>query len=286
MKNYRAIADTYRDDLQSYYNQDESRQLFLLAFSHITGMKSAQFGLMQQSTPNSAMTEQFLSILAELATGRPIQHILGKADFYGESFYVNAHTLIPRPETEELVDLIIRNHPDSGLRVLDVGTGSGCIAISLAKHLSGARVSAIDISADAVAVARRNADHLEVDVQFVIADILEWDLILQADQQFDIIVSNPPYITPKEQAEMHPNVLRHEPHTALFVEEHNPLLFYNAIADLAKVHLAVGGVLYFEINQYLGPETVDLLQKKGFTSVELLQDINGADRMIRASIKN
>lgn len=283
MKNYKTIAEAYTVQLKALYDLEESKQIFYLVFSALTGKQRIQYSLMQQDIVTAENELQFMAILTELLTGRPLQHILGKADFYGSTFLVNEHTLIPRPETEELVDLILNRHKTAmGLSVLDVGTGSGCIAISLKKHLNAAQVSAIDLSSEAIAIARKNSIAQQAEVNYIVADILEWDSFFQPEQQYDIIVSNPPYITPKEQAEMHANVLRFEPHTALFVEEEAPLLFYDVIADLAKKHLTVDGTLYFEINQYLGQQTVDLLLKKGFLAVKLLQDINGVDRMIHA----
>lgn len=283
MKNYKTIAEAYTAALKELYGSEEAKQLFYLVFTSITGKARIQYSLMLQETVSTEQQQEFEDILIELASGRPVQHILGKADFYGASFVVNPQTLIPRPETEELVDLIINNnHSSTGLSVLDVGTGSGCIAISLQKHLKAAQVTAVDVSAEAIAVARENSKIQDAPVNFILADILEWDSFFQNDQQYDIIVSNPPYITIKEQAEMHENVLRFEPHSALFVEEQAPLLFYDVIADLALAHLKTEGSLYFEINQYLGPETLELLQKKGFSTVNLYQDINGVDRMIHA----
>jgi len=285
MKNYKTIAEDYREALQDLYEADEAKQLFLMTFSSLTGKAAIHYGLLQQENVSADDEASFTTTLSELRQGRPIQHILGKADFYGYTFAVNEHTLIPRPETEELVQLIIKENKGKQGSLLDIGTGSGCIALTLKKQLPQYAVTALDVSPDAIAVARRNSKALDADAQFILADILEWDSFFQADQTYDIIVSNPPYITPKEQEQMHSNVLNFEPHSALFVEEHAPLIFYAAIADLAKVHLSDDGSLYFEINQYLGPEMVDLLQKKGFTDVNLLQDINGVDRMVSAKLK-
>lgn len=285
MKNYKSIAEEYRDALQELYDNEEAKQLFLMAFSSLTGKATIHYGLMQLEPATEVLEASFAEIREELRRGRPMQHILGKADFYGYTFEVNAHTLIPRPETEELVQLIVQENKDNQGALLDIGTGSGCIAISLKKELPQFAVTALDVSAEAIAVARRNSKALAADVEFILADILEWDSFFQAEQRYDVIVSNPPYITPKEQEQMHRNVLNFEPHSALFVEEHAPLLFYDAIAELAKAHLNPNGALYFEINQYLGTEMVDLLVKKGFTDVKLLQDINAVDRMVSARLK-
>lgn len=225
----------------------------------------------------------FLRILSELQAAHPIQHVLGTASFYGLQLAVNPHTLIPRPETEELVDWILTDYRQrKELAILDVGTGSGCIALALKKHLPCARVDAIDLQGEAIAVARKNAVALHIPVNFIQADILEWDSFMSEAQRYDIIVSNPPYITPGERKHMHDNVLLHEPHSALFVEEHMPLLFFEVIAEMGKKHLVPDGALYFEINQYLAAETQDLILKKGYEDVALRQDLNQASRMIKA----
>ncbi|TDS12264.1 peptide chain release factor N(5)-glutamine methyltransferase [Sphingobacterium paludis] len=283
MKDYKALAERYAQSLSSLYDADESKQLFLMAYSFITQRKTIDYALEKSKTVDKNVLPKFELILNDLLTGKPIQHIIGEADFFGLRFQVNEHTLIPRPETEELVDWIIRQHQhEKSLSILDIGTGSGCIAITLAQHLESARVDALDISNAAIATARQNANRLHVDVNFIEADVLEWDVFMEQSQQYDIIVSNPPYITPKEQEHMHTNVLRYEPHAALFVEEHNPLLFYATTADLAKQHLKDGGTMYFEINQYLAEQTMDLIRKKGFADIVLRKDLNAVERMIAA----
>lgn len=224
--------------------------------------------------------------LLQLKNQIPIQYIVGEAAFYGLQFKVDKNVLIPRPETEELVEWILQNQPigrqahkkDEFIKILDVGTGSGCIAISLAKNLPNALVSAIDISAEALCVAKNNANFNKVKVNFINADVLT---LSRFENDFDIIVSNPPYVREMEKAKMQQNVLSNEPHIALFVENENPLLFYDKIAELAKRHLTKNGVLYFEINQYLGLETVELLKSKGFKHIELKKDIYGHDRMVK-----
>jgi release factor glutamine methyltransferase len=222
------------------------------------------------------------SIITELKNQKPIQYILGETFFYGLRFEVNQNTLIPRPETEELVEWIIsenkKSQQSSNLKVLDIGTGSGCIAISLAKNLPNAKVSALDISEEALNVAKNNAEFNQVTIDFILADVLA---IEKLPDTFDVIVSNPPYVRESEKDLMQQNVLSNEPHIALFVENENPLLFYDKIAELAKNHLTENGVLYFEINQYLGEETVDLLKTKGFKNIELKKDIYGVDRMVK-----
>lgn len=272
----------YKEKLSFIYPADEIQAIFQLITSDIAQLSSAQY-LLKKSESAEAYSEQLDDILIHLQAGKPIQHILGKADFYGSKFEVNNYTLIPRPETEELVHLILQDykkHPNP--KIIDIGTGTGCIPITLHKHLPSSEVWAIDISSEAIEVAMRNNLTHQTKVEFIIADILEWEFIFSEKQYFDVIVSNPPYITPAEKQEMHPNVLDHEPHTALFVEDSTPLIFYDYISDLALHHLQEEGRLYFEINQYLSRETMDLIQKKGFRKVEIIKDINGVDRMICA----
>jgi len=286
MKNFKDIAEIYREALLPVYSPAEIKQLFLMTYAFVMKKNSMHYMLNSTSEVKETVLPQFLNILEELQTGRPIQHILGKADFYGLCLSVNEHTLIPRPETEELVEWIVREHQNNEqMSILDIGTGSGCIALALKKQLPHAQVDAIDLQSPAITVARTNATNLNLSVNFIEADILEWDSFLQENQQYDIIVSNPPYITPSEQKDMHQNVLLYEPHSALFVEEQAPLLFYDVIAEMGKKHLSPGGSLYFEINQYLGRETYDLLLKKGYEQVTLRQDLNQVDRMIKASFK-
>lgn len=283
MSNLLSIRQQFETSLSPIYDREEITNLFHITCEHILNLKRMQFTLRMQEALTGEELQQFNLILEQLISGKPIQHILGKAPFYGMEFFVTEDTLIPRPETEELVDLIIKDAQDkSGLRLIDIGTGSGCIAISLAKHLQDARVEAVDISAAAIHVAQENARQHQVNIDFKCLDILEWELTFDDQQRFDIIVSNPPYITQEEKEAMHRNVLQFEPHTALFVEDAAPLLFYDYIASLAEQHLEKDGTLYFEINQYLAEETKDLLLKKGFADVQVLNDINAVPRMIKA----
>lgn len=225
------------------------------------------------------------AILEKLQLEIPIQYILGITHFYGLEFIVNENVLIPRPETEELVEWIIStavNIPKfKNIKILDIGTGSGCIGISLAKNISNAEVSAIDIYDKALATAKENADLNKVAVTFIQKNILKTN---DLEEQFDIIVSNPPYVRNLEKAEIKPNVLANEPHLALFVEDNDALIFYRKIAELATKNLSAEGKLFFEINQYLGKETVELLEKMHFKNIELRKDIYGNDRMIGCNI--
>jgi len=222
------------------------------------------------------------SALQRLQNEEPIQYILGKTEFYGFSFLVNKNTLIPRPETEELVETILEGaNAFKALQILDIGTGSGCIPISLAKKLPKATIFAIDVSKEALAIAKKNASRNNVAINFLQEDILKTEILAQ---KFDIIVSNPPYVRALEKVAIKNNVLANEPHLALFVEDNNPLIFYDKIANLAKKYLRKNGMLYFEINEYLGKEMIDLLVLKGFKDIQLKKDLFGKDRILKASI--
>ncbi|UIR57012.1 peptide chain release factor N(5)-glutamine methyltransferase [Sphingobacterium sp. SRCM116780] len=282
MEKLQTYHSLFQKNLATFYDTEEIKNLFFMVIEDVLGLSSIQYSLNKDLELSEEQHIRMNKLLKELVKQKPIQHILKKADFYGEVFEVNEFVLIPRSETEELVDMIIRNHQHQApLRIIDVGTGSGCIPITLKKHLKEANISALDISKEAIATAKRNADRLNTPINFVNADILEWEYIFQ-NQQYDIIVSNPPYITPKEKEQMHPNVLEFEPHLALFVEETAPLLFYETIASFALKHLSAEGDLYFEINQYYGTETVDMLRKKGFKTVDLYHDMQQNPRMIHA----
>ena len=236
--------------------------------------------------PEFLITTNKLSLLnlalQRLQNEEPIQYILGKTEFYGFSFLVNKNTLIPRPETEELVETILEGaNTFKALQILDIGTGSGCIPISLAKKLPKATIFAIDVSKEALAIAKQNASRNNVAINFLQEDILKAEILAQ---KFDIIVSNPPYVRALEKVAIKNNVLANEPHIALFVEDNNPLIFYDKIANLAKKYLRKNGMLYFEINEYLGKEMIDLLVLKGFKDIQLKKDLFGKDRILKASI--
>jgi release factor glutamine methyltransferase len=231
---------------------------------------------------------QIRAIVSELKNYRPIQYITGETEFYGLKFRVNENVLIPRPETEELVDWIIRDFKDKNttstpLSVLDIGTGSGCIAVSLAKHLPAASVCALDISETALEVARQNAEENRVIIQWFCCDLLN-ELPGDLPGSFDVIVSNPPYVTPEEKRAMSRNVLDYEPHQALFVPQEKPLLFYERIAEIGQCRLNKNGSLYFETSALYGKETAEMLKNKGYRTIELVQDISGKDRMIKTRL--
>ncbi|MBP5667761.1 MAG: peptide chain release factor N(5)-glutamine methyltransferase, partial [Salinivirgaceae bacterium] len=225
--------------------------------------------------------QRLQAMLKRLADGEPLQYVLGEEQFMGMSFGVCRDVLIPRPETEELVRLIVGRCKQPSPRIADVGTGSGCIAVSLAKLIDGAQVTAVDVSASAIEVARRNAEQNGVQVEFVCADILT-DNQLFAPSSLDVVVSNPPYVTETDKSQMSRNVLDFEPHLALFVPDSDPLLFYRRIAELSAQWLKNGGKLFFEINERFGKETVQLLENMQYGNVELHQDFYGKDRMVSA----
>jgi release factor glutamine methyltransferase len=283
IKDYRA---QFIQKLSAIYDAGEAESFFYLILEEKHQLKRIDLALNPDLTFSNEEIQIWNSIFEELKKEIPIQYLLGKTSFYGLEFEVNENVLIPRPETEELVDWIIQStNCDVGstkLKIVDIGTGSGCIAISLAKNIPNAEVFAIDVSEKALATAEKNAEINDVKVTFLEKNILETD---DLDQQFDIIVSNPPYVRELEKVEIKKNVLDNEPHLALFVDDNDALIFYRKIAELAQINLSPNGQLFFEINQYLGKEMMDLLQKMGFKNIELRKDIYGNDRMIKAECR-
>ncbi|MFK7747019.1 MAG: peptide chain release factor N(5)-glutamine methyltransferase [Kordia sp.] len=282
------IQDIFHNELDEMYGKDEVNSFFFMLTEAYFGLERFALALDPDFVITKAQETPMFSALSELKLEKPIQHIVGKAHFYGLEFLVNEHTLIPRPETEELVQWILdaekNNTATETLRILDIGTGSGCIAIALQKNLPNTKVYAMDISENALQVARKNATSNDVSVEFIQADVLpleDLNVFGEDELKFDIIVSNPPYVRNVEKAEMRKNVLEFEPDSALFVEDDDPLIFYDKIANLAKANLITNGSLYFEINQYLGKEMIDLLEEKQFQNIELKQDIFGVDRMTK-----
>jgi release factor glutamine methyltransferase len=289
------LAQNFKESLSAIYQEDECQALFLVTLQHLLNFSRANYLLKKEFEITDEQVTKFLAILKELQTGKPIQYILGQAHFYGLTFKVDESVLIPRPETEELVEWIISvcssqfsvdnsllQTPNSQLpTILDIGTGSGCIAIALKKNLPNKKVYALDIAEDALEIAKQNAILNSVEVEFIKDDILNTQ-ISNLKSQISVIVSNPPYIKEDEKPAMHQNVLANEPHRALFVSNENPLIFYEAIAEFALKNLASNGLLFFEINEYLGEQTVSLLNNKGFKDIELRKDMHGKDRMIKA----
>lgn len=285
------IQKVFHQELDVIYGKNEVASFFNILISHYLKLNRIALVLEPGLTVSKEEEQPLFEALSRLKQEEPIQYIIGETQFYDLTFKVNEHTLIPRPETEELVQWIVKCHSErseeSQLKILDIGTGTGCIAISLAKNLPKAKVYALDVSEEALKVARQNAELNNVEVHFINADILNrdsWNLEFK-DLQFDIIVSNPPYVRNQEKAEIKNNVLKHEPHLALFVEDHEPLQFYHTISDIAVDKLTENGMLFFEINQYLGNETKQLLHNKGFKDLELKTDIFGNNRMLKG-LKN
>ncbi len=270
-------------ELSPIYDMGEAESFFYLILEEKQQLKRIDLALHPDLTLSNAEMLVWHSIVEQLQQEIPIQYILGKTSFYGLDFEVNSTVLIPRPETEELVEWIIqsRNRGVEKVKIIDIGTGSGCIAIALKKNISNAEVFAIDVSENALDTAQKNAEINEANVAFIQKNILETE---DLEQKFDIIVSNPPYVRELEKQEIKKNVLDNEPHLALFVEDNDALIFYKKIAELAQKNLLPEGQLFFEINQYLGKETVDLLEKRGFKNIELHKDIYGNDRMIKAEL--
>lgn len=281
MQTLQSIRQKFYENLRIIYSDSEIDSLFFICAEEILNLRPVSAKMQMQRVMLEQEFAKFTNLLTQLSANQPIQYILGHAPFYGLNFSVNEHTLIPRPETEELVDLIIRNEKHRGsMNILDIGTGTGCIAISLAKYLSNATVTALDISADALKVATANATTLGANVSFLQQDILDWRTTFDRKRRFDVIVSNPPYIRDLEKAEMSDHVLKHEPHSALFVSDGDPLVFYREISAFAREALSVNGSLYFEINQYLESEMKSLVEQYGFVEVSILKDLNGAKRML------
>jgi release factor glutamine methyltransferase len=345
----KALKKTFHNQLDAIYGKEEVSSFFFMLTESYFNFGRMQLALEPNFTISEEEEQQLQNALKDLKTQKPIQYILGETEFYGLPFKVNSNVLIPRPETEELVSLVLQNSKNkipnsndcpseqSQFRILDIGTGSGCIAIALAKNLppetSGAKVYALDVSTEALKIAKKNAKLNNVEVEFINADILEFeagslkhevgslkaeinqnsfpfkgkvsrnfgidlkesedgkveekffpfgkDVALRQKGFFDIIVSNPPYVREQEKEKMKPNVLQNEPHLALFVEDNDALQFYKAITKFAVHNLSKNGMLFFEINEYLGQQMIELLENSGFENIELKQDIFGRDRMVK-----
>lgn len=287
MKTIKDVFAVFKQEVAGLYAMQEIETITLMVLTEITNSSKASIKAFPEKELSITQLEQAADILTQLQTGKPLQYILGYTEFYGLKFLVNPAVLIPRPETEELVQWAIDSVADSdwpttNLNILDIGTGSGCIAISLKKNLPGSNVSAIDISPEALNTAKENARLNEADINFIEADILNINSEI-GGQKFRIIISNPPYVTLDDKKQMHTNVTDFEPHTALFVPENDPLIFYKAIADFAAKSLQQGGLLFLEINESYGPETVELLESKGFKNVALRKDMSDRHRMVKAT---
>ncbi|MFD2098369.1 peptide chain release factor N(5)-glutamine methyltransferase [Flagellimonas iocasae] len=306
----REIKHIFHKELDALFPIEEVDAFFYRCVEHYLKLERFVLAVRPELTLTKEEEQPMFEVLSQLKQERPLQYILGEAHFMDLELKVNESVLIPRPETEELVQWIlddldaehtrsvistplndpltetlhpipITHHPKP-FTLLDIGTGSGCIAIALAKHIPQAKVYALDVSEEALVVAQENAKNNQVDITFLHQDILELELALELD--FDLIVSNPPYVRELEKSEIKKNVKEYEPETALFVPDEDPLLFYRAIAEFSKRNLKKNGTLYLEINQYLGEETKALLKAHNFSEIELRKDLFGNDRMLKTIV--
>ncbi|HXS37929.1 MAG TPA: peptide chain release factor N(5)-glutamine methyltransferase [Flavipsychrobacter sp.] len=269
--------------LKSLYDEQESGAIAHEALQHITGLDKLQRIIEKDKSFTVGQQQLFENIKADLLIGKPLQYVMGKAWFMGRSYKVNEHVLIPRPETEELVQWIIDDNKDQNLSILDIGTGSGCIPISLKLALSYTNITACDVSSDAISVAKENADDLNTSLSFLQLDFLDnekWEKL----GIHDIIVSNPPYIPANEKDQIHTNVKDFEPHIALFVPNDDPLLFYRAIAAFGKEHLKKDGSIYCELHTDHALQTEQLFKELGYNHVTVKKDIHGNYRMLKAQM--
>lgn len=273
-----SIAKQIESELSAFYPQGELKALVRLLLHEVAGWSLTDLLTRDNLALTAEQQTAVRTAIARLKRQEPIQYILGYADFCGMRFEVNKNVLIPRPETAELVQLVSQNTA-ANARILDIGTGSGCIAIALARLLPEAHIAACDISPEALVVAQRNAQRLGAQVDFAHIDIVQPPA---THATYDAIVSNPPYVMASERTTMGTNVLDYEPDLALFVPDENPLLFYAAISDFAQAHLADGGKLFFEINHRLAEETADLVRSKGFAQVDFVEDSFGKQRFVTA----
>lgn len=275
----------FNKTLAQLYPKTEIDAFFFRLIEEKLGLQLVEVFTNLNFVISSDKLQELKIVEKRLQKEEPIQYILGKTEFYGLPFLVNENVLIPRPETEELVSWVIDEvkikTEKKHTTILDIGTGSGCIPISLKTNIPNADIAAIDVSKEALQVAKENAELNKVTINFIQQDILQADELVA---NFDVIVSNPPYVRELEKVEIKNNVLQNEPHLALFVTDENPLIFYSKIADLAKNHLTKNGMLFFEINQYLGTETKEMLLKKGFSKVEVKKDLFGNARMIQCKL--
>ena len=278
LKSMNRVSTYIRQSLQGLYPPQEVKNLTMMICCDILGYQAVDVYLGKDINLSESKQQELENILARMRKNEPIQYIRGVTDFYGMRFCVAQGVLIPRPETAELVELILRENPDA-TTLLDIGTGSGCVAISLSRHLPEAKVTAWDVSGDALTIAQRNNELLGTSVAFEQHDVLTYE----GEGAFDVIVSNPPYVTEAERSGMDANVLEWEPELALFVPDDDPLRFYRRIALLGKTLLASGGKLYFEINQAYGGATACMLEEMGYRHIRVLKDLFGNDRIVTAN---
>jgi protein-(glutamine-N5) methyltransferase, release factor-specific len=274
------IINRIKSELSALYDKNEVESFVSLLLDKICGLNTTKRLISDKIYLSDEQNGRIDDALERLKRYEPIQYIIGYTDFYGLTLRTDRRALIPRPETEELVDWILQECSTVG-NVLDICTGSGCIAVCLAKYLKEAKVSALDISSEAIGLARENALNHQLDIVFYQKDIMATDSLWQ---KFDLIVANPPYVTLNEKIDMMPNVLDYEPSLALFVDDEDPLIFYRTIARFAQQNLVDDGMLFFEINRKFGKETVDLLASMGFVDIVPKKDISGNDRFIKCRI--
>lgn len=281
IRTFKDIKPYFTGRLSGIYPEPEIGAILNIIIKTLSGVSRLQAMTMPENVVPVKLRKELMSICKELAGGKPLQYILGETSFYNCTIKVDGSTLIPRPETEELVDLIIRDNKGKKPVILDVATGSGCIAIALALNLPGSEVRGFDKSEQALLKAKENALYNEAGVNFFVADI--FDLKMKNEPPCDIIVCNPPYVLESEKKLMDANVIDHEPHSALFVPDNDPLRYYSAVLNLAAENLKPGGRIWFEINEKMGRETAALLTSAGYYEVEIIKDINGKDRIIRGT---
>lgn len=283
MNTIRQLSQYALQELKDTYNPQEIQSICRIVFLDVLQYTKIDIHIRKNDILDESFVNKFFEIVRLLRDGHPLQYIIGETEFSGLKFGVNPSTLIPRPETEELV-LLAKERLAAGKKVLDIGTGSGCIAITLSAACPETEVTGIDISPEAVETARANAVRNRVKAEFLIRDILHFET--EAWQQYDLIVSNPPYVRESEKQEMQQHVLDHEPHRALFVPDSDPLLFYRRIAEFGCRYLASDGFLYFEINEALGKETAALLENYNYRQVHVVKDLFDKDRFVVAQAPN
>jgi release factor glutamine methyltransferase len=277
----KAVIQYIEKELEGLYPGTEIQGFTRLILENVFRLNYTGLVLRKDEPIHSAQKKQIEKIVQRLKNFEPVQHILGETEFYGLKIRVNPSVLIPRPETEELVNWIVETGLPGNPKIADIGTGSGCIALALKKQMDNASILAVDISEKAIQTAEINSNLNRLDIEFFQADILNWEKYEW--DSFDLIVSNPPYVREMEKVKMQPNVLNYEPQMALFVPDDDPLIFYRKIASFAKKYLQKNGWLYFEINENLGNEMTLLIQNLGFRKTEVKKDINGKVRMLRCA---
>lgn len=278
MHSSKKIYSQVLDQLVQVYDKNEASQLARMLLEDVLNVTFEKIVMDEKiSYPDNLRRELFTKV-EEVIKNTPIQYVLGKARFYGREFFVNPSVLIPRQETEELINEILLDNKRPGLEILDIGSGSGCIGITLALELPNSKLTALDVDEDVLDSTQQNAQNYGLGLELIQADILRMDRLTS---KYDLIVSNPPYVVESEKVHMHANVLNHEPSIALFVTDDNPLIFYKKILGLSKNHLKPNGKLYFEINERYGADLVKLCEDLNCSRFKLIRDLNGKDRILK-----